>query len=58
MMENKMVGSKTGQGFIKRRKRNSDFRFRHFGIQTKKSFFATLELTKQLINQSIVLKFL
>jgi 3-hydroxyacyl-CoA dehydrogenase len=33
MMENKWLGSKTGQGFIKkRRKRYSDFRFRYFRI--------------------------
>jgi 3-hydroxyacyl-CoA dehydrogenase len=32
MMENKWLESKTNQGFYKRRKRYSDFRFRHFRI--------------------------
>jgi 3-hydroxyacyl-CoA dehydrogenase len=40
MMENKWLGSKTGQGFIKRRKRYSDFRFRYFGYVLLKEPFA------------------
>jgi 3-hydroxyacyl-CoA dehydrogenase len=30
MMENKWLGSKTGQGFYKKKEKNSDFRFRYF----------------------------
>jgi 3-hydroxyacyl-CoA dehydrogenase len=54
-----MVGSKTGQGFYKKEgKEILTLDLDTLEYRAAKSIFATLELTKQLTNQLIALKFL